>query len=212
MPTFCRGWGKLPFDRSGADLTAHAVAAWQAWLPDLPDPLKRRAARSIGRAVSYLERSQNPDGSWTPLWFGNEHVDGEGNSLYGTARTVIALARSGSPLLAAAIRWLRAAQNPDGGWGGAAGAPSSIEETSLALSALGKASSIAETMPAIERGVQWIVDATECGSRTPVAPIGLYFARLWYFEELYPIIFSLGGLIDARAAIERAAVRTVGTR
>ena len=29
-PTFCRGWGKLPFDRSGADLTAHALRAIEA--------------------------------------------------------------------------------------------------------------------------------------------------------------------------------------
>jgi squalene-hopene/tetraprenyl-beta-curcumene cyclase len=211
MPTFCRGWGKLPFDRSGADLTAHAIAAWQAWLPDLTEPLKERTRKRIRRAIAYLGRAQNADGSWTPLWFGNERVDGEANPLYGTARTAVALAQSGSPLLAAAVQWLRAAQNPDGGWGGAAGAPSSIEETSLALSALGKASSVAETMSAIERGLQWILDATDQGSQTPVSPIGLYFARLWYFEELYPIIFSLGGLIDARAAIERAATRTVGT-
>jgi squalene-hopene/tetraprenyl-beta-curcumene cyclase len=26
-PTFCRGWGKLPFDRSGTDLTAHVLRA-----------------------------------------------------------------------------------------------------------------------------------------------------------------------------------------
>ena len=26
-PTFCRGWGKLPFDRSSTDLTAHAIRA-----------------------------------------------------------------------------------------------------------------------------------------------------------------------------------------
>src|SRR5262249_6700653 len=25
VPTFCRGWGRLPFDRSGVDLTAHAL-------------------------------------------------------------------------------------------------------------------------------------------------------------------------------------------
>src|SRR5213075_1225977 len=25
FPTFCRGWGNLPFDRSGPDLTAHAL-------------------------------------------------------------------------------------------------------------------------------------------------------------------------------------------
>jgi len=36
MPTFCKGWGTLPFDRSGPDLTAHAIRAWQAWLPDVP--------------------------------------------------------------------------------------------------------------------------------------------------------------------------------
>src|SRR5207248_5744115 len=28
MPTFCRGWGRLPFDRSGSDLTAHALRAF----------------------------------------------------------------------------------------------------------------------------------------------------------------------------------------
>ena len=26
-PTFCRGWGKLPFDTSAPDLTAHALRA-----------------------------------------------------------------------------------------------------------------------------------------------------------------------------------------
>ncbi|MFN9039793.1 MAG: squalene--hopene cyclase, partial [Planctomyces sp.] len=28
-PTFCRGWGALPFDRSSCDLTAHVLRAWQ---------------------------------------------------------------------------------------------------------------------------------------------------------------------------------------
>ena len=35
-PTFCRGWGKLPFDRSGADLTAHALRALHGWRHDPP--------------------------------------------------------------------------------------------------------------------------------------------------------------------------------
>ena len=26
-PTFCRGWGRLPFDRSGSDLTAHCESS-----------------------------------------------------------------------------------------------------------------------------------------------------------------------------------------
>ena len=34
------------------------------------------------------------------------------------------------------VAWLLAAQNADGGWGGAAGTPSSIEETALAVEVL----------------------------------------------------------------------------
>jgi len=30
-PTFCRGWGHLPFDRSGVDLTAHVLRALHVW-------------------------------------------------------------------------------------------------------------------------------------------------------------------------------------
>ena len=30
-PTFCRGWGALPFDRSGCDLTAYVLRAINAW-------------------------------------------------------------------------------------------------------------------------------------------------------------------------------------
>src|SRR4029078_2102849 len=31
-PTFCRGWGALPFDRSTPDLTAHTLRAIHVWL------------------------------------------------------------------------------------------------------------------------------------------------------------------------------------
>jgi squalene-hopene/tetraprenyl-beta-curcumene cyclase len=191
MPTFCRGWGKLPFDRSGADLTAHALAAWQAWQPDLDEPLQE----AMGRALSYLERTQNPDGSWTPLWFGNEHTPGEVNLTYGTARTAIALAGSETPMRARALGWLEAAQNPDGGWGGGPGAPSSVEETALAAQALA-------ATPAGARGGRWLIDNTGGGVCFPNAPIGLYFAKLWYFEELYPLIFSVGALTAARNALQ----------
>ncbi len=196
MPTFCRGWGKLPFDRSGADLTAHAIGAWSAWLPDLDNPLKSPTLRAIARGTKYLARTQKADGSWPPLWFGNEHAPREENPVYGTARTAIALEGSGLPMVRNAHRWLVGAQNPDGGWGGAPGTPSSIEETSLAIHALAN-----ENHSAVERGARWLVEATDAGMRTPAAPIGLYFARLWYFEELYPLIFAAGALIRARNAL-----------
>ncbi|MGB1674258.1 MAG: squalene--hopene cyclase, partial [Limisphaerales bacterium] len=41
MPTFCRGWGHLPFDRSSADITAHAIRAWHLWKPYVTPPLQR---------------------------------------------------------------------------------------------------------------------------------------------------------------------------
>jgi squalene-hopene/tetraprenyl-beta-curcumene cyclase len=50
------------------------------------------------------------------------------------------------------------------------------------------------------RGVSWIVERTDAGRVTPAAPIGLYFARLWYFERLYPLIFGVAAL---RAALAR---------
>jgi squalene-hopene/tetraprenyl-beta-curcumene cyclase len=201
MPTFCRGWGKLPFDRSGPDLTAHAVAAWHAWLPDVDSATRPLVERALKRAMAYLERAQNPDGSWTPLWFGNEHAPGEENPTYGTARTVSALAHRDTPMLRKAIRWLQHARNDDGGWGGGTCAPSSIEETALAVHALSDTLHAGASATVIEAGVRWLLEATGRGTRTQHAPIGLYFARLWYFEELYPLIFAAGAMFRAKRAL-----------
>ena len=71
-----------------------------------------------------------------------------------------------------------------------AGLPSTIEETGQALAAL------AGLAPpdVLAGGVSWLVERTARGKRTPASPIGLYFARLWYSEEMYPLIFSAAGL------------------
>ena len=45
MPTFCRGWSTMLFDRSSPDLTAHAVRAWSA----LARRISRRSAASPAR-------------------------------------------------------------------------------------------------------------------------------------------------------------------
>ncbi len=47
---------------------------------------------------------------------------------------------------------------------------------------------------AISRGVRWLIEQTKEGTIVPPSPIGLYFARLWYFEELYPVIFTVSAL------------------
>jgi squalene-hopene/tetraprenyl-beta-curcumene cyclase len=199
IPTFCRGWGALPFDRSSPDLTAHAVRAWLAWRPRVSPPRREALERALPRAVRYLVRAQRADGAWVPLWFGNEAAPGEENPAFGTARVLPALrlAAALDPGAASALErgrdWLLGAQGEDGGWGGAPGVASSLEETGLALAALADLPGDGVAR-AVRRGVAWIVERTEGGHVTPPAPIGLYFARLWYWEALYPLIFAVEGL------------------
>jgi squalene-hopene/tetraprenyl-beta-curcumene cyclase len=210
IPTFCRGWGRMPFDRSSPDLTAHALRAWHTWDDTLSYETRRRTRRAIRKAVSYLLRAQREDGTWIPLWFGNQESPRQENPLYGTTRVlrageIIALdGKLGNAWLRArqrGIDWLLSAQNDDGGWGGATSVPSSIEETALAVEAL--ASTLENGMlegttrkvhDSIERGCAWLVEHTDAGTRFDPAPIGLYFAKLWYFERLYPLIFTVAAL------------------
>ena len=197
IPTFCRGWGALPFDRSAPDLTAHALRAWSAWLPQCDEPLKTQAARGLARALAYLARTQRADGSWLPLWFGNEHAPDDENPLYGTAKVVAALRElrdrsTACPeeMLRTGVRWLATDQNADGGWSGVRGGPSSVEETALAVASLAGTAEVA----AVESGARWLTERVLSGAWREPAPIGFYFAKLWYSERLYPLIFTAAAL------------------
>jgi squalene-hopene/tetraprenyl-beta-curcumene cyclase len=199
-PTFCRGWTNLPFDRSGADLTAHAIRALAAWREECGlrnAECGMRMDRAIAVGFRYLASEQRVDGSWLPLWFGNEHVSGDENPVYGTARVLAAYHALGlcdDPAAQRGRAWLLAAQNDDGGWGGAKGAPSSTEETSLAVSALCESS---DGGSAARRGLRWLAARFDAGTLAEPAPIGFYFAKLWYFEKLYPLIFAAEAFRDA---------------
>src|SRR5262249_14441849 len=66
-PTFCRGWGHLPFDRSSADISAHALRALDAWKNDFHDTsfvtagereaYTRKMEGAIGRGLRFLDRA-----------------------------------------------------------------------------------------------------------------------------------------------------------
>lgn len=199
-PTFCRGWGRLPFDKSCDDLTAHAVRALLAVCAaesggGVPPPaLRARARRAVDRALAYLRARQRPDGSWVPLWFGNQATASHENPVLGTARVLQAWAAvdPGGERALRGLHFLVAAQNPDGGWGGAAGAPSTLEETALAVSALAHWPTLCA--PPLARGVQHLARRLQNGDWTRPAPIGLYFASLWYSERLYPLIWCAEAL------------------
>jgi len=245
-PTFCRGWGRLPFDRSAVDLTAHAVRAlysWQTLLRSVvgeeflsemltcanrwPDAAARRLRRLLGiyqsvlnrtdtavkKGMRFLCRNQRSEGYWLPLWFGNERLPNEENAVYGTSRCLLAyvdLNRMDDPPAIRAVNWLVRTQNQDGSWGRSAcdreqrqhedheshqaDSAGSVEETSLALSALANFGSVPNVTQAIKSGLTWLTTTINAGGLDRATPIGLYFARLWYYEELYPIVFSLEAL------------------
>lgn len=205
-PTFCRGWGKLPFDRSGADLTAHAIRSLHAWR-DLID-----GSAAIQRGLGYLARVQHADGSWTPLWFGNQDHPREENPVYGTARVLLAyrdLDLLPSQPAQRAVTWLLESQNPDGGWGGGPSlypernhqSVSSVEETAMAVEALLATLNQGDASRAVANGLKWLVTAVESDRFRQVSPIGFYFAKLWYHERLYPIIFVVSALGHARRRV-----------
>jgi squalene-hopene/tetraprenyl-beta-curcumene cyclase len=258
-PTFCKGWGRLPFDRSGTDLTAHAIRAFRAlgdpkeneWRGTPDGYFQQLYGQAVDRGLAYLARMQNSDGSWSPLWFGNQDHPHEDNPVYGTAKVLFAyrdLELMNSAEARRGVAWLVANQNEDGGWGsgvwgrarsaelgarsgvetgravtGAASddhsvlsteysvpstsgmlnpksqvpnLTSSVEETALAVEALLAAPSPEPRTPSpsLSPSLAWLIERVERGEHRQPAPIGFYFAKLWYYERLYPLTFTVAAL------------------
>jgi hypothetical protein len=197
FPTFCKGWGKLPFDKSCADLTGHALLALlkaaEMLHPHLSPGLMPEIDRSIHMAMGYLTKQQSDTGAWLPLWFGNQLTHDKTNPVYGTAKVCIYLGdclamqypetefiKHLGRMADKARKYLLLQQNEDGSWGGEKGIPGTIEETSLAVSALA-----AHHEQACLKGIGWLGKQEKLNP----SPIGLYFALLWYDEKLYPLIY-----------------------
>ena len=198
FPTFSRGWGKLPFDQSCADLTGHALLAMakveNIYVERMTGRQRARFKKSFVRSLLYLKNHQNESGYWLPLWFGNQLTSNHTNPVYGTARVLsylnealnTRLGKEYSVILNLMIKqgcqYLSSAQNMDGSWGGDKGIKGSIEETSLAVTALIKNGYMNQCTSAIH----WLKEKHHAEGMI-AAPIGLYFASLWYDEELYPL-------------------------
>ncbi|MDH6314053.1 prenyltransferase beta subunit [Parabacteroides sp. PFB2-10] len=196
MPTFCKGWGKLPFDRSSPDISAHALLAYQLWMEALPDGLQRRCKASMRKMLKWMRQIQAADGSWTPLWFGDQDAGDERSPVYATAMTVEYLSGSQEPvaheMAQKGMMYLLATQNADGGWGGAREVPSKVTLTARALSALTSFPDADAT--AMDRAYLYLCRMYQAGELFRAEPIGLYFSRLWYSEEMYNITFVLNAL------------------
>lgn len=217
----CRdgGWGafdvdndsalcvELPFcdfgevtDPPSADVTAHVI--------EMLCEEGCGADPRVRRAVEWLLREQEPDGSWFGRWGANH--------LYGTGAAVPALVRAGlspeHPALRRAVAWLESVQNPDGGWGEdlrsyAAAArrgrgESTASQTAWALLALHAAKAPAE---AIERGVRWLA-TTQCPDGdwdepqfTGTGFPGDFYIRYHLYRLNFPVM-ALGRIVRGRGA------------
>ncbi|WP_441251499.1 squalene--hopene cyclase [Kitasatospora sp. McL0602] len=195
---------KLPFcdfgevvDPPSADVTAHVVEML-AETGRADDPRTRRG-------IAWLLANQEADGSWFGRW--------GTNYIYGTGSVLPALVAAGMPVGHPAIRravgWLESRQNADGGWGEdmrsyddpeqwSGRGDSTASQTAWALMALLAAGEgLAGTpSPAVERGVQWLVD-TQLPEGTWDEPQFTGTGFPWDFSinyHLYRLVFPVTAL------------------
>ena len=168
---------------------------------NIPVRVQREISKSLLKAVGYLNKHQSEFGSWLPLWFGNQSASDHKNPVYGTAKVCIYLEDCMPDksikvdlrtklikMITSARQYLLLQQNSDGSWGGKKDITGTIEETSLAISALSK-----NHHEACIRGFDWLIN--EYGKNDlRGAPIGLYFAALWYDEQMYPLVYYIEAL------------------
>jgi squalene-hopene/tetraprenyl-beta-curcumene cyclase len=191
-PTFCRGWGHLPFDRSSPDVTAHAIRA----LRTVRVPGTERAC---AKGLRYLAAAQRPDGSWVPLWFGSQLTPDHANPVLGTSRTLLAFTASdaGEPF-ERGVAFLLGARQTDGAFGADRNVAPTVEETALAVTALCHALEVhperEDVRAARDAGAESLAARVLAGDAGRPAPLGLYFAGLWYSEQLYPLIWAVEAL------------------
>jgi squalene-hopene/tetraprenyl-beta-curcumene cyclase len=149
-------------DPPTADLTARCVSA----LAQLGYPRQHSA---LARALEYLRRDQEADGSWFGRW--------GTNYIYGTWSVLSALNTAGEnmtqPYVQKAVAWLKSRQQADGGWGESCGSywaerkdervASTPSQTAWALLGLMAAGEVASA--AVAHGVDYLRRAPRQGGK-----------------------------------------------
>jgi squalene-hopene/tetraprenyl-beta-curcumene cyclase len=173
----------------------------------------------VERAVRFVLKEQEPDGSW----FGRWGV----NYLYGTFLVLRGLEAMGvwshEPAILQATEWIRMVQNADGGWGETCGSyddptqrgigPSTPSQTAWAV--LGLLAGGDTRSDSVAKGIRWLVsqqsatgtwDESAEGRNGEAVYTGTGFPRVFYLAyHLYRDYFPLLALTTYKRAMEREA-------
>lgn len=205
------GWGAFDHDNDSTLLTQIPFADHNAMIDPSTADLAARALECLGRygwsasssvvkrAVEFIQRNQTPEGAWYGRW--------GVNYIYGTSgvlRAMEALGLRDEACCQRAASWLRAVQNPDGGWGESCASydnpdlkgkgASTPSQTAWGLIGLLAAGDPNET--AVTRAVRYLVDRQQPeGSWAEDAFTGTGFPCVFYLKyHLYGNSFPLYAL------------------
>jgi squalene-hopene/tetraprenyl-beta-curcumene cyclase len=202
---------KVPFadhnamlDPECPDITARIleVLGKEGWPLDHPQVIK---------AMDYLKRTQEADGSWYGRW--------GVNYIYGTWQVLRGVAAMGvdmnEPWLQKARQWLISVQRPDGGWGercntyddpvykGAG--PSTASQTAWAV--MGLLAFGTPDDPALRTGIDYLIQTQNPdGTWTEHETTGTGFPKVFYLKyDLYRISWPLLALGEYRKLVEKSS-------
>ena len=175
-----------------------------------------RENRNVKRAIEFLKKEQEPDGSWFGRW--------GCNYIYGTMLVLRGLEAMGmdphEPMVQQAAEWLRSIQNSDGGWGETMGSyddptlrgqgPSTASQTAWAIMGLLAAGDTRSD--SVARGIAYLLQTQRPdGSWVDDYYTGTGFPKVFYLKyHMYAEYFPLIALATYAKAFQHAdsAVRT----
>ena len=206
------GWGAFDADNTREVLTKVPFADHNAMIDPSTSDITARVLESFAglgipadsaihkRAFDFIWKDQQPDHCWYGRW--------GVNYLYGTWQVLVGLIANGvpadDPRLRKAVEWLKAKQQPCGGWGETArsyddpnlrgtGVPTA-SQTAWALLGLLAAGEAESTT--VQRGVDYLLSTQQPdGTWNEAEFTGTGFPRVFYLRyHYYPLYFPLMAL------------------
>lgn len=192
---------KAILDPPCSDITARVLECFGKYGYSKKEPF-------IRKAIAYLRKTQEEDGSWYGRW--------GVNYIYGTWQALRGLYYIGEDMnqdwIVRARDWLESCQNPDGGWGETCASyenprlkgqgPSTPSQTAWAL--MGLLTFEEPTRPSIQRAVQYLTSTqNEAGDWTEKFITGTGFPCVFYLKyDLYRTNWPMIALSEFRQLLK----------